>query len=177
MLMKEKKKKKEARHDMFLRKFQYKKALDWVLGKYTMNKHPERSVALIQELIRRKSFNKAISGCDAKFLVVLISFIRRAITDSRFTRILIVATNIFLDTYEDEIDTFNAEVMNEFKLLLVLLQEEIKLQNQLASLKGAFTMILAGAAAAEQQISINKMEPHNLVPSDDAQKNLIVNLT
>lgn len=175
--MKEKKQKKDAKHDIYLRKFQYKKALDWVLGKYTMNKHPERTVALMQELIRRKSFDKAICGRDAKFLMILIGFFRRCLPDYRFTRVLIIAINIFLDTYEEQIHTFNAEVVKQFKLLLLIVQEEIKLSNQLASLQGAFTMILAGAAAAEQQTIINKSEPHNLIPSEDAKKNLIVNLT
>lgn len=177
MVVKEKQQFKQAKYDGYLRKFQYKKALDSVLAKYTVNKHPERTVALIQELIRRKSLNKAINGRDSQFLSTLLSFFSRYLTDYRFTRILLIAINIFIDTYETQIHTFDAEVIRRFKMLLVSVREEIKLLNQLASLKGAVTMVLAGAAAAEQQKLIEKSEPHNLVPSDDAKKNLIVNLT
>lgn len=44
----------EARCDKFLRKYEYKKALDTVLLPYTVNKMPHVTVALMQELTRRK---------------------------------------------------------------------------------------------------------------------------
>lgn len=47
-------KRPEAHYDKFLRKYEYSKALDTVLSPYVVNKTPHVTVALMQELIRRK---------------------------------------------------------------------------------------------------------------------------
>lgn len=44
----------EAHYDKHLRKYEYSKALDVVLQNYVVNKTPHVTVALMQELIRRK---------------------------------------------------------------------------------------------------------------------------
>lgn len=88
-----------------------------------------------------------------------------------------MAIHDFIDVYEDSIYTFSPEVIKEFKMLLLKLKEEVTLLNKLASLKGGMKMILAGSAVAEQQKLVQKNQPHNLVPSEEAKQNLIVNLT
>ena len=47
-----------AKCDTYLRKYEYTKALDCVLQPYLVNKKPEVTVALIQELIRRKGLGR-----------------------------------------------------------------------------------------------------------------------
>lgn len=46
------KKEKEPRHDFFLRKFEYTKALDSVLKPYVQQKYPEYTYSVLKELKR-----------------------------------------------------------------------------------------------------------------------------
>lgn len=48
----------EARCDKYLRKYDYRKALDSVLLSYIVNKRPHVTVALMQELTRRKGLER-----------------------------------------------------------------------------------------------------------------------
>ncbi|KAL3278274.1 hypothetical protein HHI36_013609 [Cryptolaemus montrouzieri] len=165
----------EAKHDKCLRKFQHSKALEHVLLNYVVNKHPGTTVVVIQELIKRKAFDKAIRGKDDKFLNKLMSFFIRNITNYRFTSVLIDAINIFLDEYEHVISQMPSDTVKLFLHLNELLNQEIELVNDLAELQGSMNMLMASATAVEQSNIVEKNL--QLLPSEDAQKNLIVNIT
>ena len=98
IVVKEDKKFKECRHDHFLRKFEYSKALDQVLKPYVMKKHvsrlllymvnsqmfmivfieylqPEYTYSVLRELERRNGLKTAIGGRSEKELVCIhVSF-------------------------------------------------------------------------------------------------------
>lgn len=174
----ENKKEIEAKHDRCLRKFEYSKALDCVLLPYTVNKHPEVTVSLMQELMRRKALARAFSGRTSKSVLQIIKFFIKNITDNRFARILIPACNIFLDVYESSMNAMPSNLICELVVLSKLLKQENKVINDLESLQGMMNMLLAAASAPEEDMEVrSRNEPHNLVPSEDAKKNLIVNLT
>ncbi|KAK9884465.1 hypothetical protein WA026_007308 [Henosepilachna vigintioctopunctata] len=166
----------EAKHDKCLRKFQHSKALEHVLLNYVMNKHPETTVSVIQELVKRKSFDKAIRGKDNKFVSKLMQFFIRNITNYRFTSVLIDAIHIFLNEYEDTIFIMPPETVKQFLRLTQLLEEEIDLGNDLAALQGAMYMLMSSSTTAEK-VDVHEDKKNTLLlPSEDAQKNLVVNI-
>lgn len=143
VIVPEEKPEKEAKHEHFLRKFQFSKALDSVLLPYVSNKHPETTVLVMQELLRRKALHKAITGRDKKFIMQFLRFILRNIVDIRFTRVLIDVTNEFLNVYESEINNLPPEVSKLILELKNLLDQECKLYEDLAMLQGMMHMLLA----------------------------------
>jgi len=88
-----------SKHDTCLRKFEYSKALDCVMMSYVANKTPQVTVALIQELIRRKGLRRALAGRDSKSLVNIIRFFNKHIGSIRFGRVLLHAANILLGKF------------------------------------------------------------------------------
>ena len=77
LVVQEDKKAKESRHDHFLRKFEYSKALDQVLKPYVMKKHPDYTYSVLRELQRRNGLRTAIAGRDEKNLVPLLQYLHR----------------------------------------------------------------------------------------------------
>lgn len=168
----------QAKYDTCFRKFQFTKALDTVMIPYTINKNPTVVVSVLQELMKRKALQKALVGRDTKSLTQILRFLIKYISDYRFTRTLIDVTHILLDVYEHTIHLQSAEVGKIFITLAKRLREEQELGEQLAHLQGALQLLLAGASASDH-INNTQTTPamHNLIPSADAQKNLVVNLT
>lgn len=70
---------KEAKYDYFLRKFEYSKALNAALMPFVANKHPERTVAVLRELQKRKALSKALKERDSKVLKQLTRFLVRCV--------------------------------------------------------------------------------------------------
>lgn len=167
---------KEAKYDRHLRKFEYSKALDDVLLPYIANKFPEITVSVIQELIRRRAFDKALSGRGEKCLTQTLRFITRNITDYRFTKVLINAAHIFIDIYEDLLNTFPPEVGKLLIDLYKVLNQEIELSNDLAEIQGMMNMLLASQVNVDDT-NVNERKGHDLIPSADAQKNLILTIS
>lgn len=170
-------KEKQSKIDYCLRKFQYSKALDNALLPYITNKSPQITVSTMQELIRRRALDRAFKGKDFKSLLQILRFLYRNITDYRFTRTLVDVFNIFLDAYEDSIETMPTEIKTILQTISKLLQQEILLGNELAALQGTMNMLLSISLDSNYQIALFKNEPRHLTPSEDAQKNFIVNLT
>lgn len=89
----------KSRHDVFLRKFHYSKALDCVMMTYIVNKTPHVTVALLQELIRRHGLQQALAGRDGKSLVNILKFIIKYIGTPRFARILLHVTHVLMGMF------------------------------------------------------------------------------
>ncbi|KAI4463413.1 utp15 u3 small nucleolar rna-associated protein 15 family member [Holotrichia oblita] len=164
---------KQSKHDIYLRKFQYSKALESALITYVANKHPEVTVSVLQELIRRKAFARVLKSADTKTIMQLLKFFTRYIADYRFTRALIFAVNIFVDVFQESIYTMPFEVTKLFCNLTQVLNEEVKLVSELSRLQGAMQMILAASDKSETHTSDIK----NLTPSVDAQKSIIFDVS
>lgn len=167
---------KEPKYDHHLRKFEYLKALNCVLSSYIANKNPQITVSVMQELIRRRALHKAYQGADTKTLIQILRFFIRNITDYRFTRVLIDAANIFIDTYEDNIASLPSEVGKLFVDLVQLFNQELELSNDLAELQGMMNMLLASQVMTEET-DRNNLGTEDLKPSANAQKNLVVTLS
>ncbi|XP_057331453.1 U3 small nucleolar RNA-associated protein 15 homolog [Microplitis mediator] len=163
-----------SKHDTFLRKFQYSKALDCVMVNFVVNKNPHVTVALLQELTRRQGLPQALAARDGKSLVNILKFIIRHIGSPRFSRVLLHVTHILMDLYEDTIDELSPESRTMFALLHQKLNEEEDLITSMTELQGALYMILSGAESTQ---STSIKEPQILEPSSAAQKNLIHNIS
>lgn len=165
-----------AKYDTCLRKFEYRKALDCVLVSFVISKYPQETVSIFQELMKRKALYRAFASRDSKSLSSILRFLIKYISDYRFTHVLTEVTNILLDVYEDSMHLQSAEVIKMFINLANRVQKETELAEQLAQLQGGLQLLLAGASSADHSNVTNNAQ-HNLIPSVDAQKNLVVNLT
>ncbi|XP_043784342.1 U3 small nucleolar RNA-associated protein 15 homolog [Apis laboriosa] len=162
-----------SKHDTYLRKFEYSKALDSVMASYIVNKTPHVTVALMQELIRRQGLKQAFSGRDGKSLVNILKFLNKYIGNIRFGRILLHVANILMDVYEDHLDELAAEPRKMFSILAAKLEEEENLILALSELQGKLHMILS---AAEIIPPTPVKDIQTLEPSNAAQKNLILSI-
>uniref|UniRef100_A0A1B6D9D7 U3 small nucleolar RNA-associated protein 15 homolog n=1 Tax=Clastoptera arizonana TaxID=38151 RepID=A0A1B6D9D7_9HEMI len=175
MLINQVKKNTEAKHDIYLRKFEYTRALDSVLMPYVTNKNPHVTVALMQELIRRKNLTTSLTGREGKSLVVVLRFLIKYIGDYRFTRVLIDVSNVLLDIYGNILQETGPDAHQLFMRLAKRLQEEVELTTRLVSLQGALQMILAGASVEQDVSSPDAVDL--LQPSDAARQNFIISVS
>ncbi|XP_053658729.1 U3 small nucleolar RNA-associated protein 15 homolog [Anopheles marshallii] len=149
-------------HDRMLRKYEYKKALDSVMIMSVRGKWPEKTVALIKELIRRKGLRRALEDRNAGFLVTFISFIRRYIGDYRFTPTLIDASNILLDVYEDTFEQFAGTTAGKaFVELAEKLRTEEQLVQECLNLQGTLDMLSIAADTAEPESEDDASKPYD----------------
>ncbi|XP_031838251.1 U3 small nucleolar RNA-associated protein 15 homolog [Nomia melanderi] len=162
-----------SKHDTYLRKFQYSKALDCVMMSYVVNKAPHVTVALMQELIRRQGLEQALAGRNDKSLVNIIKFLNKHIGSVRFGRVLLHAANILMDIYEDRLDELGAEPRKMFTILAHKLAEEENLILALSELQGKLYVILSAAETVPPTVV---KDSHILEPSSAAQKNLILSI-
>ncbi|KAL1117538.1 hypothetical protein AAG570_003854 [Ranatra chinensis] len=164
-----------SKHDACLRKFQYSKALDCVLATYVINKVPNVTVALLQELIRRKGLQNAIINRDDKSLVPLLKFVVRYINDCRFTSVLIDVANVVIDCCEDRLDELSPENLDLLRRLSRKLKEEEDLTLELLRVSGGIRMLLAAST-----VDSDKHPPPpvpTISPSTNAQQPFILNVS
>ncbi|GJQ81490.1 hypothetical protein Trydic_g14645 [Trypoxylus dichotomus] len=164
---------KQSKHDLYLKRFQYSKALDSVLITYVANKHPEVTVSVLQELIRRKALTRVLVSAETKTIAQLLKFFTRNITDYRFTRPLIIAVNIFLDALGQSLHKMPFELIKLVNNLAQVVNEEVKLVDELSTLQGAMCMLVAASDKTESNVS----ELPNIVPSAEAQKTIIFDVS
>lgn len=174
-IIQEEKHEKETKYDHHLRKFEYSKALDSVLLPYVANKNPHITVSVMQELIRRRALQKAFQGREKKSLLQILRFFIRNISDYHFTRILIDAANIFIDTYEDNMNELPPEVMKLFVDLGNVLNQEMDVTSDLGQIEGMIHLLLASQVTVDETEEINTNQ--SLTPSADAQKNLVLTIS
>lgn len=76
-IVEEEEKEKQGKHDVCLRKFKYSKALDQVLLPFVVNKRPQTTVTVMQELIKRQALDRAFQGRDTKSILQILRFFQR----------------------------------------------------------------------------------------------------
>lgn len=82
-------------YDKYLRKFNYREALNAAL----QSKQVVVIVSLFEEFIRRKSVNTAISGLNEVTIQPLLNFLTRYIIDPKYSKTLVVISNFVLGKY------------------------------------------------------------------------------
>uniref|UniRef100_A0A182NFN7 U3 small nucleolar RNA-associated protein 15 homolog n=1 Tax=Anopheles dirus TaxID=7168 RepID=A0A182NFN7_9DIPT len=147
-------------HDRMLRQYEYKKALDAVMLNKVRGMWPEKVVALMKELIRRKGLHRALEDRESEYLVKFINFLSRHIGDYRFSPVLVDASNILLDVYEDQMEKFAGTIVgNAFAALAEKLNTEEHLVHEFLHLQGVLDMISVAADTTEPDTADDGSSP------------------
>ena len=132
------------RHDHFLRKFEYTKALDQVLKPYVQRKFPEYTFSVLTELNRRNGLKTALGGRDEKSLIPLLNYLCKYVNDPRFSHFLMFIVDQMLDLYAPTLGNCPAT-----DKLFVDLKKRIHRETQniesLMELQGALDLILTAS--------------------------------
>ncbi|XP_004929632.2 U3 small nucleolar RNA-associated protein 15 homolog [Bombyx mandarina] len=159
--------------DVLIRKMQFSKALTVVLRPYISVKYPEKTTAVIQELLRREVLRVAIENLEEKFIGLLLKFLISKLGETRFTRTIVDATNVFIDIFEGKINMFSPENLYLYKCLFKRVESEIKVCKSIAELEGAINLIMAGAQVSNTDVyELND----TIAPSTKAQKDIVIDV-
>lgn len=166
------------KHDRYLRKFEYSQALSSVLTRNCMNRTPETTVALMQELMRRQGLEIAFANRTQDSIGRILTFFNKYLSDSRFTRTLIDIVNIFLNVYEESFHTLTSEVQR----LIIQLHRRIKHEEELTfeflRLQGELEIIMnaANGVREDQQHQLSTLNDKKLEQSVDAKKASVIKI-
>lgn len=127
--------KKLAAYDQFLRKFQYKKALDAAIG----TKNPVIIVSMFEEFMRRKALWIPLSGRNEETLKPILEFLVKYVASPQFASTLLPVTDQVLDIYASILGQ-SPQIDELFKKIDRKIQNEIKFQKQLTSLMGVSSL-------------------------------------
>jgi U3 small nucleolar RNA-associated protein 15 len=116
--------------EKFLKKFQYKNALNEALEK----RSTDITVSLIEELIHRSSLEIAISNRSEDELILLLDFLIWKISDYRFSDLLVEVAKITIDMYSCVIG-HSQKVLAKFRELYEKIEKEIGEQKQMLEVK------------------------------------------
>ena len=148
VIVKQKDNPKELRHDHFLRKFEYTKALDQVLKPYVQRKFPEYTFSVLMELNRRNGLKTALGGRDEKSLTLLLNYLCKYVNDPRFSYFLMYIVDQTVDLYASTIGNCPAT-----DKLFVDLRKRLHRETQnlatLMELQGALDLILTASHASD----------------------------
>ena len=169
---------KKPKYDHMLRKFEYSLALDSVLDRRCVNKTPEVTVAVMQELIRRNALTIAFSKRTQESIAKIVTFLNKYISDGRFTRVLIDVANIFLDVYENNFLSLSSSVQRLIIEMCRRIRVEEEMTIEFLKLKGALEMVMNAAAGAkeDQEQELQIVQPSRLHPSDGAKHATVIKL-
>ena len=133
----------ESRFSKHLRKFQYRKALDEVITLYRHQKHPEQTLFIIVELIRRQAFDKALKNRDDKFIENLLKFLLRYYYYSdRYQKVLLHVVKQFLLMYHSKLTGLSLEASRLIVKLSECYQREYIMHTKSRQLIGMIDMIM-----------------------------------
>ncbi|XP_062509297.1 U3 small nucleolar RNA-associated protein 15 homolog [Corticium candelabrum] len=129
-----------AEYETFLRKFQYRNALDAALktGRHVV------IVSLVQELVHRDGLKIALSGRDEMALEPVLRFLTKYIADPRYTALLSDVCNIVLDIYAGAVGE-SPKIDELLQKLKSRIDYELIFQQQVFQLLGAMDMIFAAS--------------------------------
>ncbi|XP_013169985.1 PREDICTED: U3 small nucleolar RNA-associated protein 15 homolog [Papilio xuthus] len=160
--------------EKFLRKMEFDKALSSVLKTYVASKFPEKTIALLQELLRRKVLNVAIDGLSEKDIGALLRFFKKYLGETRFTRIIIDTVNVFIDVFENQIKLFSEQNLWLYNSLKEEIMQEIDVCKRASELEGAISLLLSGAQVDSTRDMIENSDM--LAPSSKAQREIVIDV-
>ncbi|CAB3235035.1 unnamed protein product [Arctia plantaginis] len=160
--------------DKFLRKMEFTKALSAVLKTYVATKFPEKTTALIQEMLRRKVLHVAMDGLNEKDIGRLLKYFKKNVGETRFSRVIIDASNVFVDVFGNHVNTFSESNKFLYTSLGKAIEDEIELCKRICELEGAINLLMAGAqiSSSNDTIEIND----TFTPSSKAQKDIVIDI-
>lgn len=118
------------KYEKFLKKFEYKNALNSALEK----KDPDVIVSLLEELIQRSALEIALGYRSEEELIMILDFLVWKISDYRFSDLLIEVAKIVIDMYSCIIG-HSVAVLDKFKELQAKIADEIAEQREIIAVK------------------------------------------
>ncbi|XP_041980515.1 U3 small nucleolar RNA-associated protein 15 homolog [Aricia agestis] len=165
---------KSAEFEKYLRKMEFTKALSMVLKTYVATKYPEKTIALLQEMIRRKVLHLAVHGLTEKDIGSLLKFLKKNLGETRFTRTIIDTANVFVDVFDNQIKQFSEKNLYLYTSLQQEIKDEIEVCISVSELEGALSLLFAGAQIGSNVETIEFSD--NMAPSTKAQKEIIIDV-
>eukprot|EP00696_Hemimastix_kukwesjijk_P010727 gnl/Hemi2/23498_TR7874_c0_g1_i1.p1 gnl/Hemi2/23498_TR7874_c0_g1~~gnl/Hemi2/23498_TR7874_c0_g1_i1.p1 ORF type:complete len:230 (+),score=69.48 gnl/Hemi2/23498_TR7874_c0_g1_i1:971-1660(+) len=129
-------------YDIFLKKFQYKNALDAALNAG----RPVIGISVLEELSARDGLKIAVSGRDEAGLEPLLTFINKHITNPRYSSMLVDVANLVFDIYASILGQ-SVTIDTLFVQLRAKLAAELNFQRDLLGLLGTMELVIAAGAA------------------------------
>lgn len=176
----DKNKKGQAKHakgpefDKFLRKMEFTKALSAVLKTYVATKFPEKTAALIQEMLRRKVLHVAMDGLNDKDIGSLLKYFKKNLGETRFTRVIVDAANVFVDVFESQVKSFTELNLWLYTSLMKEIEDEIEVCKRVSELEGAISLLMAGAQISNNSDTIELND--SFAPSSKALKEIVIDV-
>ncbi|KAH8261767.1 hypothetical protein KR038_007971 [Drosophila bunnanda] len=166
-------------YDVHLRQFSHKKALDDVMQAQKMEKQPELVVAVIIDLLHRRSLGKALTGRPDAVLIQFIDFLCMHLGEMRFMRPLINAATTVLDVFEQELVACSPKLLKAMERLSTAVKAEIQLTLDLMRLKGSIDMLIG--ISLDNGKATHKLPPYmkggakaqRMLPSKAAEKYVV----
>nr|XP_007144576.1 hypothetical protein PHAVU_007G167300g [Phaseolus vulgaris]ESW16570.1 hypothetical protein PHAVU_007G167300g [Phaseolus vulgaris] len=131
------KKVKLAEHDRLLNKFEHAEALVSVLE----SKNPENVLAVMEELVARKTLIKCVSNLGVEKLELLLVFLHKYSTMPRYSSLLMGLTKKVLEMRADDIRASQA-LKSHVRNLKRSVEEEIRVQQSLQEIQGIISPLL-----------------------------------
>jgi U3 small nucleolar RNA-associated protein 15 len=131
----------QGKADAFLRKFEYKQALDAVLLE-SPSSSAAMVIALLSDLIDRRALDAALSGRDDESLVPLLEFLHKQINKPFFDEICIDVLDRIIELYSDVVAQ-SAPLSEHLRKIRRKLNDEIELQLTFMELAGQVETVAA----------------------------------
>lgn len=162
-------------YDQYIRKMEFSKALSVALKTHIVTKYPEKTTAVIQELMKRKALYNAMDDLNEKCVGALLKYFIKNLGDTRFNRVIIDAANMFINVFEHEVKTFSDRNLSLYNSLVKHVKDEIDVCKKISELEGAINLLMSGA---QVNIGRDQMEFNDniLVPSIKAQKEIVIDV-
>ncbi|XP_064546651.1 U3 small nucleolar RNA-associated protein 15 homolog [Drosophila montana] len=151
-------------YDMHLRKFNYKKALDFVCTRRNISKFPENVVAVITELQHRSALQAALTNRPDEKIIQFINFLCDHMGEVQFMRPLLNAASAVMDVFENNVFSYNKQMLTALERLRQTMQSEIRLTCELLQVKGALEMIIGGALDNNEETASTVRYTQNKTP-------------
>ncbi|XP_025077291.1 U3 small nucleolar RNA-associated protein 15 homolog [Pomacea canaliculata] len=145
-------KEKMARYDRLLKRFEHSKALDAAMELHTRCKHPEVTLGVLQELIRRGVLRAVLAGRDPRHLQGVLRFIQQNLCKPNFAPTLLDVLGTFFSLYEESIGG-NALMESLTTKVKRTMEEEISYQKKLMQLQGLMLVVISGATSAARDVT------------------------
>ncbi|KAK6173701.1 hypothetical protein SNE40_017107 [Patella caerulea] len=146
------------KYDKSLKKFDHSKALDEALQLKIQRKHPEVTVGIMQELMRRGTIKAAVAGQEPKTLCMLINFVRCNLTKSEFAVTMMDMANLIIEIYWSTIgqNSFIDSALMSLKKVVDRELEHIKISMEVL---GAMDVIFAAANSKQSNSTDVAVKP------------------
>lgn len=157
------KKQKLKPYDKFLKKFQYKRALDSALE----TKNPITITSLLEEFIRRQSLKIPLSGRNEVTLKPIVIFLIKNCLKPEFMSTLIPVANKLLDLFSSTIGLSPSMDKLYFKLQSKI-NKEIRYQKQLLILQGIFDCLFSANSLSNRKIKLKNQKNQEIEAENSA---------